>query len=155
MLSFMDGSSLDHTIEKNHHIEKSFKQSAEFVQNFLENNMRLPSQSEFDEWTTTQKQNDSFVEGMQLISSNYSDEAIEKFGTPKAGAYLLAIWRGEWYEYYASWTDTNSLSFNKKDYYMLGYWWADALLILGIGVTLLLLCWLIELRLTKQINMDR
>jgi hypothetical protein len=35
--------------------------------------------------------------------SQFSAEVIERFGTPPANAYLLSYWRGEQFEYFASW----------------------------------------------------
>jgi hypothetical protein len=73
---------------------------------------------------------------MHLDFGGGSHEWTEKFGSCPKNSYLLAYWRGEWMEYYASWKDQTSLEFNPATYYFSGSKHTDgaALTLLAIGI---------------------
>jgi hypothetical protein len=124
----------------------------DFVENFETQNNRLPNYREFYIWERdyfkdyasdlTQKV-DSLIPGMghiQYIRSGYRILYNDLYKFEDANweiDYAIAIWRGEWTEYYFSWNnnyDTNNYS------------WSDGfstlLIMIGIGFFPLVFWWL-------------
>ncbi|MES2444933.1 MAG: hypothetical protein V4574_19080 [Pseudomonadota bacterium] len=64
-------------------------------------------------------------------------------GPPPANGYILRLWRGEWAEYYASWSGRSTLLFDRNAYAFWGNLYLDmviacafTLLTAGLGVML-------------------
>jgi hypothetical protein len=119
-------SSADQTVEHNKQLDKSFKTAAQHIEYFKSEHRRPPTDAEFNTWASGFPLVPySNPNGMQLSYSSFADEAIKMFGPPVAGGYLLVYWRGEWFEYYASWAKRSSLEFDESKYYALGIKYAD------------------------------
>jgi hypothetical protein len=128
------------TIEHNKQIEQSFRLASHYVSTFKETNGRLPSKQEFEDWASGHPSTPySIPNGMWIEVKPFPDEAIKKFGKPTDGSYLLVYWRGEWFEYYASWIDRTSLEFDESKYYALGNKYADGSVVLLLGLCAILL----------------
>jgi len=112
-------------IEKdNEFIKNKLKPCVEFVQNFEKENKRLPNYREFYVWDRNFFK-DYTGGGDSLISmygkyirseNNIISNDLGKFEKANWKTdYAIGIWRGEWMEYYFSWTDsydTNNYSWN-------------------------------------------
>ena len=59
------------------------------------------------------------------------------FGVPPNGAYLLSYWRGEWFEYYASWSQESTLVLDPTEYYIGRNRFLEAGLHIAMGAVLL------------------
>ncbi len=101
-------------------IENEIKPSVDFVYNFKKANNKLPNYREFYTWARdyykdyssdlTQKE-DSLIagEGLKMYIRKQTDFEIndKKFDNVDwTKNFAIAVWRGEWFEYYYSWTDT-------------------------------------------------
>ncbi len=117
--------SVSETIERNRFIEVSFQKAIAFVETQKKANGRLPTSEEVGFWASQFPSQPFSPKGFRLVDSSFPQEAIEKFGTPPVGSYLLVFWRGEWNEYYASWANKSTLYFDPKKYHALGSGIAD------------------------------
>jgi hypothetical protein len=125
---------IDHSIEKSRHIERSFKLAAKYVNDFKNRNQRLPTIQEFDLWIKNAPPDFDVGFGRLWLETTIPDEAIKKFGPPTKDAFLIGFWRGEWYEYYASWVDRTSMEFDRSKYYFWGKKYAEMALFIGLAI---------------------
>ncbi|MEP6342174.1 MAG: hypothetical protein ABJ275_02580 [Maricaulaceae bacterium] len=134
---------IEYQIEKNYKLDETLRLGANFVNEFEFKNGVLPTDKEYIEWASTQKQlepyslrNTFLVKNKGDIIFRLSDTSLQKksFGTPPDGTYLIGIWRGEWHEFYVSWTQSTTLIFTPRDYFMLGSATMDFLLLLFISI---------------------
>jgi len=133
-------------------IEKEIKPSVDFVKNFKTINGRLPNNREYYTWqreyykdysSDLTQQVDSLIPGLgskqyirkltDAVSNDY-----DKFKNADWNKdFAIGVWRGEWSEYYFSWTD----SYDSNNYS-----WLDGFIGLagmtGIGIFPLLFWWL-------------
>jgi hypothetical protein len=134
-------------------IESEIKPSVDFVNTFKRTNGRLPNNREYYTWqrdfhkdysSDLTQQLDSLIPGLgtkqyirklsDVISTDY-----DKFKNADWNKdFAIGVWRGEWTEYYFSWTDSYDTN---------NYSWTDGYIGLavmtGIGVFPLLFWWLI------------
>lgn len=111
---------IEETIQHNRLIDASFRRAAEFIEGFRQEHSRLPEQAEFEQWAAGQPASVYSPRYIELHAANFPQEAVDLFGVPPDGGYLLSTWRGEWTEYYASWTGKSSLTFDPSAYYVVG-----------------------------------
>lgn len=121
---------LDHTIEHSRQIEAGFLEAARLVDAFRAERGRLPSRDETE-------QRLSFG-GPFIVEARegFFQEAVAALGQPPEGGYVLGLWRGEWMEYYASWSGATTMPFEESAYYETGSRAGDCL----AGVLGLLIC---------------
>jgi len=137
---------VNHTIERSRTIETGFRDAADYIQNFQTTQDRLPSKSEFSEWSSRFPEHVDSPRHFDLESrvDHFPEEVIKKFGPAKGGSYLLSYWRGEWTEYYASWANRSTISFDARRYYFLGSNFADVMsmvVLTGIFAILAIKTW--------------
>ena len=128
---------VEHTIKNAREIEQAFGQASVFVDGFIQSHNRLPTEQEFSAWAATQHEGAHSARTFQLLTSpsQFSDEEIvQKFGPTTPNSYLLQYWRGEWFEYYASWAKASTLELNPKSFYFLGSPIADGIVLLVLGL---------------------
>lgn len=127
---------VDKTIQHAHEIEKSFALASAFVEGFTKTNAHLPTESEFTAWANTQPDRAYSAKGMHLLTSQnqFPHEVIERFGSPPQDGYIIEMWRGEWFEYFASWANASTLVFDAKKFYFSGNAIVDGLAILALGI---------------------
>jgi len=125
-------------------IENELKPSVDFISNFKNTNKRLPTSDEFYTWENGYY-NDSSTEASDVTKISYitskEDVIIDdqrKFENADwTKDYAIGIWRGDWNDYYFSWT--NSYETN-------GYTWFDRIIgfiaIFAIGLVPLLFWWI-------------
>ena len=99
-------SSINHTIKNNETIESDFQLAATFVEKFRHEHARFPTSAEFE----AQFRGGQYPVYVEM--AGFSPGATELFGAPPRDAFVLTIWRGEWMEYYASWT---KMSFRNEE----------------------------------------
>lgn len=116
--SKLSATSIKKTINKNIVIEKLLSTSASYINDFYSENRRYPTTSEYEVWATTQPKNIYDPKNIRLTidETQYPPEILDRFGVPGENSYVLALWRGEWFEYYVSWKNKTTLTFNSKDY---------------------------------------
>ena len=132
--------SVSETIEHSRSIEESFQKVIAFVETQKKATGRLPTLDEFNSWVSQFSPNQVFSpKGIRLVDRSFPQEAVEKFGTPPLGSYLLVFWRGEWNEYYTSWANKSTLHFDPKRYHALGSGVADGVVITICSFLFLLL----------------
>ena len=135
ILGFSTGG-VDSTVQHAHEIEKSFALASVFVEGFKKTNGQLPTESEFTAWTDTQPDRAYSAKGMHLLTvqSQFPHEVIERFGSAPHDGYIIEMWRGEWFEYFASWANASTLEFDAKKFYFSGSPIVDGLAILALSI---------------------
>lgn len=127
MVAANGGGLIDHSIENSRQFLSDFQATTRFVGAFRAARGRMPSNDELNAWSHANVRS-----GEPLILSpddgQFGEEAVAALGRPPGGGYLLGVWRGEWMEYYASWSGQSTLSFNQDGYYLLGSQLMDMLL---------------------------
>ena len=131
--------SMARTIEHSRLIEASFWKAVTFIEIQEKEKGRLPTSSEFEKWASKYPRRPYTPNGIRFIDSEFPKDAIKEFGDPPSGSYLLAYWRGEWEEYFASWVQKSTLIFDPKRYHMLGSKIADSAVVVLICVLFLFL----------------
>jgi hypothetical protein len=121
------GQDLEHTIEHSKVIERKFKVAANYVNNHKQKFGRLPTKQEFDVWTSSfpdepysSSSSSPKDIGIAIDTKHFPDEITRLCGQPPEDSYVLDYWRGEWFEYYASWVDKSTLEFDESKYYLFG-----------------------------------
>ncbi|WP_422058085.1 hypothetical protein [Sphingomonas sp.] len=111
-----------HTIEHSRQLEAEFKQAARVVDRFRAQRGRLPDQDETAQHLS--------IDGPYIIEpgDRHFEEATSELGQPPEGGYVLGLWRGEWMEYYASWSGATTMPFGESAYYLTGSRAGDCLL---------------------------
>ena len=138
----LDSGLVEHTIENSRKINQSFEEAISFVTDYENQNQRLPTQAEFQEWSSSFPRRPYSPNDMEIILNEFPKEVTKRFGAPSKNGFALSLWRGEWSEYYVSWQNKTTLTFDRSDYYALGSPIKDATAIVLIGglVVLLALC---------------
>jgi hypothetical protein len=129
---------VEQTIQNSHEISKSFSLASGFVERFKSEHGRPPYENEFSDWAKTQSGGVHSVQNMEIMyfQQQFPPEVIEKFGSPPIDSYIIIYWRGEWFEYYASWVNASTLEFEAKKYYLLGSALVDGLAIFSFSAIL-------------------
>ncbi|MBK8551214.1 MAG: hypothetical protein IPL53_09215 [Ignavibacteria bacterium] len=133
-------------------IADEIKPSVDFVKNFKMTNNRLPTNREYYNWqreyfkdysSDMKQQVDSLTPGfgrnryIRKLTDVVIDDDYSKFKNADWNKdFAIGIWRGEWTEYYFSWTD---------NYDSNNYSWGDGFfglaIMIGIGLFPLLFWW--------------
>jgi hypothetical protein len=124
---------IESTIENGRAIEQSFRLAVSHIEEFRKKNARLPTPGEYQNWAKVTP-NLGMAGQMDLVIDQFPREGIEEFGNPTAGAYLLKYWRGDWYEYYASWSGRSSIALDKEAFYAFGNRYVDIAVFLALSV---------------------
>ena len=99
-----------HTVENGEEITRVFPESSRFIKSFQQANQRLPNGAEFDSWQAQQKSKLPRIESVRIISANDLPLEVQKrFGPPPADSFALSLWRGEWHEHYAAWSNESTV----------------------------------------------
>ena len=135
ILGFSTGG-VDKTVQHAHEIEKSFALASVFVEGSKKTNGHLPTESEFTAWANTQPDRAYSAKGMHLLTSQnqFPHEVTERFGSSPQDGYIIEMWRGEWFEYFASWANASTLEFDARKFYFSGNSFVDGLVILVLGI---------------------
>jgi len=124
--------------------EENLKPAVIFINNYLENNKRLPTNEEFDKWQMEYfsldeeipinpkidsliKTNPQWALRIDYYTSpkSFPKEVNENYGKNNSkNSYVLSTWRGEWDEYYVSW-----INYYTTDY---SHWTRDSFIVLFI-----------------------
>mgnify|MGYP001481658322 CR=1 FL=1 len=138
-LLFAFGPGAERTIEHSRELERSFQTASQYVTTFSRGRGRLPTAQEFETWADTFPPTPyTSPNGMRLQVDSFPDEALKQFGPAPEKSFLLVYWRGEWYEYYASWVNRTSLHFDQSKYYALGSQLADGSVLIVIALVALI-----------------
>ena len=124
-----------HTIENGRAIDNSFSVASSWIDTFTQRTGRLPTQQEFTKWAASQPEQVYGVKNLKLIvsASEFPRQVIESFGRPSTGSYVLELWRGEWFEYFASWARASTVDSARGLY---GSTVAIGALLIAIGLAL-------------------
>ena len=108
---------IEHTIENSKDMQITFDVAIEFINTSKHETGSYPTHDEFSDWAKSlPKMHYSPQSFMRYYLDNFPEDIIDEFGNPKRDSYALAVWRGDWYEYYASWKNKNTLLFEIDDY---------------------------------------
>jgi hypothetical protein len=117
---FSSADAIQETLSHSREIQRAFTSAVRFVEVWQKAEGRLPSASEFVTSRSQQADETYGVQHIELSTRDFPSEVTARFGSPPEGGYLLTFWRGEWNEYYASWADRSSLSFDPAAYFFFG-----------------------------------
>jgi len=102
-------------------VEKEIKPSVDFIKNFKTTHNRLPTNREYYTWrreyhkdysSDLTQQVDSLIPelGNKQYIRKLNDVVIDDYGkfknTDWTKDFAIGVWRGEWTEYYFSWSDS-------------------------------------------------
>jgi len=131
----LTGKNVKETIKHSREIEVALNTASRFVEEFKQQNNRLPTSAEFTNWTSTFPRRPNTPNGIQILVRPFPSEIEEKYSPAPPRAYVLTYWRGEWDEVYISWTKRSSLVFDESKYYLLGHPLAEgAVMLFMFGV---------------------
>lgn len=108
------------TLRHGREINQSFASASSWVASFSREHGRLPSSWEFKRWAAVKEPKQPFgVSSIEIVRpSTLPAEVVASFGHPVASGYVLSLWRGEWFEYYASWRQASTVDTSKTLYYV-------------------------------------
>ena len=134
----LSSAGVDKTIRHAREIERSFALASSFVERFKEARGHLPSEAEFSAWADARPDGAHGAKGMRLLIAQrqFPAEVINRFGPSPPGGYIVEMWRGEWFEYFASWADASTLEFDARKFYFSGSALIDGLAILLLSIVL-------------------
>ena len=142
-----------HSIENNNKIEQVFLEARTYIDNYKSKNKAYPSVQEFNNWASSLPNKSSGYSIIELSYSlgNYPEEVISIFGEPSTNQhYLLSFWRGEWFEYHASWNEKGALPKDISDYYHFGTEAKDVSVFLFLSFVLVIMAWFIFPKSSKK-----
>jgi hypothetical protein len=132
-------------------IEKEIKPSVDFINNFKVTNNRLPTNREYYTWqreyhkdysSDLTQQVDSLIPGLgtkqyiRKLKDVVSDDYSKFKNADWTNDFAIGVWRGEWTEYYFSWSDSYDTN---------NYSWRDSffglLLMYTFGLLPLIIWW--------------
>ena len=101
-------------------LETVLKPPVEFIKNFKISCGRLPSGDEFSEWLAHHNTNHIYESVLYIRSTNgiAADDTYKFKNANWRKDFAVGAWRGEWEDYYFSWSDKYDVS---------AYTWRDAL----------------------------
>lgn len=149
-LANIDEDLIEHTLENSRKIDAVFRASSNYINEYKILNGQFPSREEFSYWIKVQAEQNQYKELLSYSTNGFSEEVVNAFGKPDKESYLLSVWRGEWYEYYASWADKNTLTFDRKEYYILKSKWLGFALMSAVSIILLVGGWYLWPRRTNR-----
>lgn len=119
-------------------INNEIKPAVNYVKIFKRNHQRLPTEQEFSDFG---KQHNIYAEYIRLKNQIPIDDYSKVKDADWSKDFAIAAWRGEWMEYYFSWTN---------NYDSNNYSWSDGFIgfgiTSGIGIFPLLFLWFKILR---------
>jgi hypothetical protein len=124
-------------------INRELRPSVDFVKKFKTINSRLPTTKEFDSWEREYyykiKPGNFVIQYLRGIESIDKDDLSKFKNADWTKDFAIAVWRGEWMQYYFSWSD---------NYDPNNYAWDDGFTVLAImfvlGLLPLLAWWVIR-----------
>ena len=87
------------------HKEESFLPTIGFVENYKREFGALPTEAQFNKWKVD-KDWENRALFLQTTGSLKAEDC--PFGSIPQGSYGISVWRGEWFECYASWRNEYS-----------------------------------------------
>lgn len=120
-----------------------FKQAETFVQNYQTRQNHLPSNDDLDAWIEHTSLDSARIGGLMVIRPapiRFCTEKNDQFESVPGDRFVLSIWRGEFYDCYASPSGKNTLVLSKTEWLkqnLRAYGLITATLLVA-GVTLLL-----------------
>jgi hypothetical protein len=124
-----------HSAANDRLIDAQFHRTERFVTAFKRAHGKLPSREELEALPESKKSGYA-VHIVDATRDSIAKEAFSTVGHPPPGGYVLSIWRGEWMEYYASWSGKSSVPDDQSSYYVTGSRRLD----LFLGGSLMMLC---------------
>ena len=134
--SFTSTELTEYGFEKSKKIDEIFAYTADKVLTFQKQNNRRPYQKEFSDWNAELSEFGLYGRIMVYYPSNYPEESLKELGPPTKTGFVLGVWRGEWWEYYASWAQESTLPKSLSDYYATGSRLKDTVLFACVGLIL-------------------
>jgi len=113
-LAYTGATNIGQTVEKNRRIDAEFKTIADVVGSFKQRMKRLPSDDELHRILPyTEATRPLAIE----VSSQFNqcDNQTDAFANFKSG-YVIAIWRGHWWECFAPSSGMSTLGLSSLDY---------------------------------------
>jgi len=140
--SAIGGKGVENTIQHSREIQASFEKATAFVGTFVEQNHRLPTNTEFEAWASSFPPQPYTPSGMRIFAGPFDAETVRTNGPPPANGYMLLYWRGEWDESYVSWSKKSSLTFDEASYFLFGSRIAEAFIMFGFAALLICCAWI-------------
>jgi hypothetical protein len=140
--SAISGKGVENTIQHSREIHASFEKATAFVDMFVKQNGRLPTNTEFEAWANSFPLQPYTPNGMRIFAGPFDAETVRSNGPPPANAYMLVYWRGEWDESYVSWSKRSSLAFDDASYFLFGSRIAEAFIMFVVAALLIGCAWI-------------
>jgi hypothetical protein len=138
----LSGKGVEDTIKHSREIHDSFEKATAFVDTFLIQNSRLPTNTEFEVWANSFPLQPYTPNGMRIFAGPFDAETVRMNGRPPANGYMLLYWRGEWEESYVSWSKMSSLTFDEASYFLFSSHTAEAFVMFVFAALLIGCAWI-------------
>jgi len=108
---------IEHTVENSRKLNQQFRSAAQSIKEFETRSGRLPTEAEFHAMLPTRRnsQYDLFLSPQGFAEC---DGAGKRYSQLPVRDYVLAAWRGEWFECSAPTKGWSTLLLNPRDYAM-------------------------------------
>jgi hypothetical protein len=122
-------------------IDSGFRQAVDYVEKIRSTHARLPNRSEFSDWALQYPDRVDTPRHFELETriDCFPKALTARFGPAPDGSYLVGYWRGEWMEYFASWTNKSKLSFDRRQYYFFGSGYLDVMSVFILAALFMIL----------------
>lgn len=91
---------------------------ADYVDQFILNEEKRPSEAEVITWVDVQSDIDDHVKNFHLTLhfEKYPSHITDEFGLPTSKGYSIDLWTGDQHLFYASWVNDNSANVSIEDF---------------------------------------
>ena len=116
--------------------DAAFRDAAGFIASERAREGRLPSQSQVSAFSEPRDGADNV--SYAPLDAGCCSQALNRLGAPPPGSYMLRIWDGDLFQYYAPWSGRSTLPLDESDFFMSGSRSVDICLAAGAGALFLL-----------------
>ncbi|WP_183925601.1 hypothetical protein [Sphingomonas sp. BK069] len=128
-MAIINTTSFDHTIQHSLRLNHQFRSAANAIEVFRRSHGRLPNAREFGAVSPSAGPEDYEIV-LAPAGFQYCDRDTTEFAKMAGPDYVLAAWRGEWWECYAPTRHISTLLLDRAAYSMFGAAWLDTLVFL-------------------------
>ena len=111
---------IEYSLKKSLELEIIFQTVSDKVLAYEVEHGSYPSSQKFETWRAEFTNLGIYAKNIEYELNDFSECTKNEFGVPSNSGYALVIWRGEWFECYASWANASTLPKVKSDYYVTG-----------------------------------
>jgi hypothetical protein len=116
--------------------EAAFREAVRFIAVERSRHGRLPSQAELSAFSEPRHGADNV--SFTPLETGCCGPALDRLGAPPQGSYMLRIWDGDLFQYYAPWSGRSTLPLDEGDFFLSGQRSVDIFMAGGATASFLL-----------------